>query len=63
MKYHDFMYENLDPRCQYPSTSRWDYCWAYAHHVDGTPGYEDLEAICRKCEHWKPERNPAKQGG
>lgn len=53
----DGNYENKDPRCQYPyrPDTRFGYCWTYAHHVDGTLGYANLEAHCRGCEYWKPE--------
>lgn len=47
-------YGNPDRRCQYPNVPAHgaDYCWSYAHHVDGTEGYEDMEAICVNCEYW-----------
>ena len=50
-------YCNPDSRCKYPYMPYdcLDYCWSYAHHIDGTAGYEDMEAICsrRPCEFWK----------
>ena len=50
-------YCNHDDRCTYPfSPDRAGYCWSYAHHVDGTRGYEDMGKICPGCECWKPER-------
>jgi hypothetical protein len=64
-------YKNPDPRCHYP----WDdspvgFCWSYAHHVDGQPGFENMVAICEgkccapgkknteMCECWKPQAEP-----
>ena len=49
-------YRNPDHRCSYP----WDpspcgYCWSWAHHVDGTKGYEDMMKICPGCEFFKPQ--------
>ncbi len=53
-------YENDDPRCTQPySPAALDYCWSYAHHVDGSPGYADLKARCHGCEFWKPEEKPS----
>ena len=49
-------YRNPDKRCQHPFTpDAAGYCFTYAHHVDGTAGYEDIEALCRRgpCEFWK----------
>ena len=41
-------YDNSDPRCRYPKyRDPLDYCWSYAHHVDGTRGYDDMSAVCR----------------
>lgn len=48
---HD-KYDNPDPQCKYPSTST-NYCWSYAHHIDGTAGYENMSKNCSQCEHWK----------
>ena len=47
-------YKNKDPRCRFPhNQSPLGYCWAYAHHVDGTKGHEDMEKICPGCEYWE----------
>jgi hypothetical protein len=47
-------YENTDPRCTYPFTpDPLGYCWSFAHHIDKTKGYEDIEEICKNCECWK----------
>jgi len=47
-------YANPDFRCLHPKyESHFDYCWSYAHHVDGTKGYEDMGPICRRCEFWR----------
>ncbi len=44
-------YRNPDPRCSYPfEPCGAGYCWSYAHHVDGTAGYENMESICPDCE-------------
>jgi len=44
-------YRNPDTRCGYPfEPCGAGYCWSYAHHVDGTEGYEDMESICPGCE-------------
>lgn len=49
-------YKNPDPRCTYPfSPKPLGYCWAYANHVDGTRGFEDMEAICKDCNMWRGE--------
>ena len=51
-------YKNPDPRCNYPFTDDpMGYCWAFAHYVDGTAGFEDIETICSNgsCECWNPE--------
>jgi len=49
-------YNNPDPKCQYPFTpDGLGYCWSYAHHIDGTKGFEDLSQICPGCESWNPE--------
>jgi hypothetical protein len=46
-------YRNPDSRCEYPFTpDPTGYCWSFAHHVDGTKGFEHLEAICPTCECW-----------
>lgn len=43
-------YRNPDPRCRYPFTpDPAGYCWSYAHHVDGTAGFENMQAICAMC--------------
>ena len=48
-------YRNRDTRCGYPfSPDPCGYCWSYAHHVDGTKGYEDMEKICRGCDLFSP---------
>ena len=51
----DFMkYRNPDQRCRYPFTpDPVGYCWGYALHIDGTPGYEDMGSHCPQCEFWK----------
>jgi hypothetical protein len=46
-------YNNPDPNCGHPFVPENEpiaYCWSYASHVDGTPGYEDMESICKNCE-------------
>ncbi len=56
----DHKYQNPDPRCSHHARVT-DYCWAYAHHIEGTPDYEDMEQICRgkhflskeSCEYWR----------
>jgi len=45
-------YQNHDRRCQLAATGHADYCWSYAHHVDGTTGYENMLPICRRCDQW-----------
>jgi len=48
-------YRNPDTRCGYPfSPDPCGYCWSFAHHVDGTEGYEDMEKICPGCELFTP---------
>lgn len=47
-------YQNQDPRCRLVATCDLSYCWSYAHHLDGTEGFEDMEAICEGCEYWVP---------
>jgi len=48
-------YRNPDKRCGYPFTpDPCGYCWSYAHHVDDTEGYEDMERICPGCELFTP---------
>ena len=47
-------YRNPDPRCAYPFTpDTFGYCWTYAHHVDGSSGFDVLK--CGGCEFFKPE--------
>ena len=47
-------YRNPDKRCVYPfEPNPVGYCWAYAHHVDGTERFEDMGKICPSCEYWK----------
>ena len=49
-------YKNQDKRCGYPfSPYPCGYCWSYAHHVDGTKGYEDMERICKGCDLFIPK--------
>jgi hypothetical protein len=49
-------YVNSDPRCRFPCTGDgMDYCWSFAHHVDGTAGYEEMEPRCRGCEYFSIE--------
>ena len=43
-------YDNPDPRCNHPRGDSTDYCWSYAHHVDGTEGFEDMLSHCVHCE-------------
>lgn len=51
-------YKNPDKRCTYPFTCEvLGYCWSFAHHIDKTPGYENIEAICKGCEYWKEEKS------
>ena len=46
-------YKNPDKRCDYPFTcGPLGYCWSFAHHIDGTKGYEDMDKICPGCECW-----------
>jgi len=48
-------YRNPDKRCGYPfSPDPCGYCWSFAHHVDGTKGYEDMEKICHGCDLFTP---------
>ena len=50
---------NPDPRCdhpRYPEGDPLEYCWSYALHLDGKPGYEDMSTICPGCDLWKPEQ-------
>lgn len=53
-------YHNPDPRCGYATspdiTDPLDYCWSYAHHIDGSDGYQNLEKICIGCEMWSGKR-------
>jgi len=43
-------YRNPDRRCTYPFTpDPVGYCWTYAHHVDGTPGFENPECVGCEC--------------
>lgn len=44
-------YQNYDRRCGLLANGI-DYCWSYAHHVDGTEGYEEMLPICRGCDCW-----------
>ena len=42
-------YQNKN--CDYPfSNEPLGYCWGYAHHVDGTVGFKNLDKLCSKCE-------------
>ena len=51
-------YKNPDPRCTYPFTcDPLGYCFSYAHHIDGTKGFEDMQKRCTNCECWKPIRD------
>jgi hypothetical protein len=37
--------------CNYPfSNEPLGYCWGYAHHIDGTAGFKNLDNLCTKCE-------------
>ena len=48
-------YENKSPRCEYPFTSdAVGYCWSYAHYVDGTEKFQDIERICKTCDMFNP---------
>jgi len=48
-------YENKNQKCTYPFTpDPAGYCWSYAHHVDGTKGYEKMKKICPNCDLFKP---------
>lgn len=54
-------FKNPDKRCTYPFTPDIaGYCWSYAHHIDGTKGWENIENICLKCEYWKENNGKAK---
>jgi hypothetical protein len=47
-------YKNPDPQCHYPfEPNPVGYCWSYAHHVDGTPGFEEMSKICPGCDMFK----------
>ncbi len=62
-------YVNKDKRCRLPidpeNPGPLEYCWSFAHHVDGTKGYEDIQGICdgthenkkkhgsKPCEEWE----------
>jgi len=49
-------YKNPDSRCKYPFICEpLGYCWSYAHHVDGTEGYDDMSKICPLCEFWSEQ--------
>ena len=52
-------YKNPDPHCRYPYTpDPLGYCWSFAHHVDGTPGWEDMGKICHGCDSYaRPSRS------
>lgn len=51
---HFIKYRNSDDKCTYPFTpDPLGYCWSFAHHIDKTKGYEDMEKICKNCECWK----------
>lgn len=55
-------YKNPDTHCEYSFTAEpVGYCFSYAHHVDGTPGFEDLIERCRYCDCWNPTGKPAKK--
>ena len=55
-------YRNRNPRCGYPfEPSPAGYCWSYAHHVDGTKGFEEMsKEICPHCELFHPRRKAKK---
>jgi hypothetical protein len=50
-------YYNPDTRCAIRPTDPdpLGYCWSYAHHVDKTPGYEDMGKICPGCEFYQEQ--------
>jgi hypothetical protein len=51
-----FDYWNPDPRCDYPfEPCAVGHCWSYAHHIDGTKGFESMEKICPRCEYFRPQ--------
>ena len=49
-------YENKNGKCTYPFTpDPAGYCRSYAYHIDGTEGYDCMDAICKGCECNNPE--------
>jgi hypothetical protein len=54
-------YDNKD--CDYPFTpDPVGYCWTFAHHIDGTEGFEDLQSKCKGCEFVRPLTPTNKKG-
>jgi hypothetical protein len=44
-------YKNPDSKCHYHfEPDPLGYCFAWAHHVDGTKGFEDMLPRCLRCE-------------
>jgi len=51
-------YKNPDKRCNFPfEDNAFGYCWSYACHVDGEQEFEDMEKICKGCEHWAGKKS------
>ncbi len=51
-------YNNPDKQCTYPFTcDPLGYCWSFAHHIEGTEGYENMAEICPGCECWEPDND------
>ena len=48
-------YDN-PPNCNHPPARGIDYCWSYAHHIDGNPGYENVAQLCQGCEFQRDDR-------
>ena len=54
-------YVNPDKRCLYPVLPG-DYCWSYAHHVDGVKGYGDIAKVCIGCRYFSESPKPTPNG-
>ena len=53
-------YRNPDPRCKYPFEPKFaGYCWGYANHVDGEPGFEKF--TCEGCDMWQDKPKKSKK--
>ena len=46
-------YRNPDSHCTFPfEDSPTGYCFSFAQYIDENPGYDDIDAICFRCEFW-----------